>query len=76
MISAIVLVVSHHIAGAAVLNRARWCAMHPEDTAMFDDFWPLMKRWTKRYLVPFPTGLSAVTVAFSPSYTSGFCESV
>eukprot|EP01046_Picozoa_sp_COSAG06_P024712 COSAG06_NODE_2031_length_7795_cov_114.657225_5_plen_109_part_00 len=30
--------------------------MHPEDTAMFDDFWPLMKRWTKRYLVPFPTG--------------------
>eukprot|EP01052_Picozoa_sp_SAG31_P013178 SAG31_NODE_787_length_12094_cov_27.048270_12_plen_315_part_00 len=37
-----------------ILAWARWCALHPEDSSMFDEFYPLMARWTRRYLVPFP----------------------
>eukprot|EP01043_Picozoa_sp_COSAG02_P028280 COSAG02_NODE_1708_length_11229_cov_14.784097_1_plen_723_part_00 len=37
-----------------VLAWARWCSLHPEDNALFQDFYEMMARWTKRYLVPFP----------------------
>ena len=34
---------------------ARYCALHPEETAMFHDHYEMMKRWTLRYATPFPT---------------------
>ena len=38
-----------------VVAWARYCALHPEETAMFHDHYEMMKRWTLRYATPFPT---------------------
>jgi hypothetical protein len=38
-----------------ILTWARFCFLHPEKTHLFSDYYSMVVKWTKRYLVPFPT---------------------